>query len=88
MRTLVGLQLSSKMNSYGSHEHWLYFDTMYKFFRDVKDPSNLDQLPRTNPIAEYQKLIEDTAQLSGPNDRKTDDNGNDYWVEATTVMGD
>lgn len=66
-----------------------YFDTMATFFTGITDPLNLDQLcNRPNPVYQYRRILEETEQLSGPNDRKTTSSGNDYWVESTSLMGD
>lgn len=67
-----------------------YWDTMREFFRGIPDPTDLDRLARRkiNPHYPYQQTIDKFTDLSGPNDRKEDTNGNPYWIESTSVLGD
>lgn len=70
----------------------LFSETMVRFFGDVPTTSNYTDLDyfcnRPNPEPLYLKILEQTKQLSGVNDRRTDAQGNDFWVETTELMGD
>ena len=76
-----------KLDKYMSKGQSRYYSDMVAFFLDVKDPTDLVALAAREWPNPYQDVIDRTAKFSGVNDRR-EVNGNDFWVEETTVLGD
>lgn len=88
MKNYIEMQLFLLRKRQFLGEKKKYYQDMVDFFLDVDDPTDLNALAARSWSNPYQPVIDKTAKLSGVNDRRTDRNGNDFWVEETTLLGD